>query len=143
MKTDVGLVSIDELCFVWPDASMVIEEYGQKWLETEDLRGIYKELKADRLDLWLATRDNQLDLVAICGGQVTREERTYHIYWCGGRGLKRHMKAGLTQIERYASLHNVTEVVIGGRPGWNRLLAPLGYGPRESLRKNVRILWSN
>lgn len=143
MKTDVGLVGLDELCFVWPDALLVIEEFGQKWLETEDIREVYNALKREELDLWLATRDNQIDLVGICGGEFAKGEKLYHIYWVGGKGLKRHLKEGLTKVERYAAFNQVKEVILEGRVGWARVLRSHGYGVQQRLAKNVRILWSN
>lgn len=142
---EVGKVKPDDLTVAWFSIQPIIEEHGAKWLEEVNMREIFANAIAQRLDIWMGTDDNVPDMVGVCCWEQHAHKSYYHILWLGGRNLEKYIDLGLSKVEQYASLIGADQVRIGGREGWERVLGPRGYNPvvAVELQKNVKTLWSN
>ena len=131
---------------LWPDIQELLREKGQKWLEVVDEKEIYGCLLSGQWEAWIATQGEEMLGLMVCAWEHHSRQRFYHVLWGGGTKLYLYLQMGLEKIEKYACMNETTEIVIGGRPGWSRKLASLGYAPKRDyveLRKNVTVLWSN
>lgn len=136
---DIGLVHPAVLPHIWGDVEDIVEEHGGEWLKTVDLGEVLALLIQSKLDLWVGTKDSELELVMICGWERHTKRSFYHIMWIGGKGLYSYLKEGLEKVEQYACLTGATEVVFTeGRLGWNRVLERYGYGRTVGMKKNVQ-----
>lgn len=142
MQISTGIVHQNSIPVVWSDVAELIEEHGQDWLQIVDLKEIYQNCLEDKIDLWVATNNTRLEMVMFCCWERHAKRSYYHVMWLGGKDLKNYLREGLEKIEHYACLCGANEVRLGGREGWEKLLAPYGYGSRSvELRKDVTICW--
>ena len=137
MSREIGIVPTDEILVkVWPDVDSVLGRHGLEWMEENDLgdQDVFKKILTSEWQLWLGTDEENLD-----GVMITRfDGPELHILWLGGSGLEKHLLEGLEMIERFALHHEAREVVVGGRPGWERVLGKLGYARKgEWLVKDL------
>jgi hypothetical protein len=88
---------------------------------------------------WMALdEDGTPEILGICGWERHKNMSFYHILYIGGKNLREHLVEGMKELEKYVYMNGGSEIIFTGRPGWSRLLAPYGYGPKEiRLSKNV------
>ncbi len=139
---DVGLVHPQMLPVVWGDVCEIVQAKGQDWLKVVDLEDIACALAAGKLELWIGTRSEELELVAFCSWERHAKQSYFHIMWIGGRKLEDYLKPGLEKLEQAACIRGATEVVFNeGRPGWSRVLQSRGYTHSVAMKKNVQVCW--
>ena len=138
---DVGLVHSSTIPYIWEDVQEVILTKGQAWLETVDLQEVLQLLLRQELDLWIGTDETDLAFVAICGWENHSKRRFYHVMWVGGRGLLSCLKDATSKMEQFACSCGATEVVFGGRDGWEKVMRKMGYTASLQMRKNVQVWW--
>ena len=140
MTVSVGIaLNAMQVQVVWPEVQLLVEEHGADWLEIVDLRDVYIQVLDGKLDLWLANERLELLGVLFCSWERHAKRSFYHLNYGCGKELQSFMKEGLKKIEGYAALSGASEVVLGGRLGWERMLTRLGYAQKfVELRKSVR-----
>jgi hypothetical protein len=91
----------------------------------------------------MATDGTELIAVAICSWEKHAHKSFYHINFLCGKGLRKFLDEGLKKIEQFACFSGASEVVLGGRWGWERALRTQGYSQKfVELRKDVKVCWN-
>lgn len=138
---DFGKVPADvTLAAVWKDVSSILQRFGEEWLKENDLseEELFKNLLRQDWDLWLATDGPFLEGIAVT--RASSDE--FRVLWAGGSGLEKYLLGGLYMFERYALARGIYNVTLGGRKGWEKLLAPLKYVPdANGLSKNIKTAY--
>lgn len=140
MSLQIGRLDPSSINVVWPDVVELIEAKGSKLLETFSLQELYCYVLQGVYELWLVTEEDELKLFGFCVWDRHENRSDYHVLWIVGSGLE-HLKAAIPLVEQYACMHGASELIFGGRPGWARVLEPLGFSPRKQWAKPVNVCW--
>lgn len=133
----VGKIDPELLPYVWDDVTALVVEKGPEWLRTVALSDIFQMISAERMDLWGATEEDHLIGVLFASWSRHRFESDYHVNWIAGSGMRKWLQPGLEKLEQYVAMHEGTALKIEGRPGWHRVLEPMGYMPIYSAKKFI------
>lgn len=139
---DVWRVSPEAVSVIWQQIEPLIEQYGQDTiLNFWTLDEIKEGAKGDKLELWIGMDGSEIQHVGItqvCGGQ---RGIYVEVIWVGGAGALRHVRKALKKLEQWAAVVGAKRLMIGGREGWTRVLAPLGYGfHRVEMTKEISFV---
>ena len=99
------------------------------WEVGYDQQTFADEVLSGTLQLWVITENNQILAFAATQVRVIGPKKSVVIVWLAGKRMteKRLMQFGIDCAHRYAAYVQAAEVRIEGRPGWQRLLAKLGF----------------
>lgn len=104
-------------CAAWLDAAL--EVAGR----THTLRDVERMIADGEAQLWTGTRSAMVTVVE----EEPRERRL--VIWLAGGDLKELIAQLRPQAEQWAKDLSCRRVLVMGRPGWERALAPEGYAP--------------
>src|SRR5215472_1337842 len=117
----------DELDEFWPVASPLIARglergAGYRWT----LPALRQLIAENHCYLWLTWPDQACAVITQI--EVYPAVKLLQILVAGGR-LPANWRAKVAYLENWGRSIGCTEVELGGRHGWQRLLAPDGYAP--------------
>jgi len=136
----VGRLVPESINVIWGDVTELIEDKGKELLKTYSLKELYCAVLTGVYDLWLVTRGEELEMIGFCVFDRHDNKTDYHVLWIVGNGLG-NLKAAIPVVEQYACMQGATELIFGGRKGWQRVLEPLGFSSRQQWAKPVGICW--
>lgn len=139
----IGIVPPDgNLVAVWPDVGELLQKHGGSWLKENELinEDVFVRLVTGQWELWLATDGIELDGLVL----TQLRGRELWVVWACGQHVEKYMLDGLQRLEQFALMNGAREVVVGGRPGWDRVLEKLKYvRVGEWLRKDLVKAYAN
>lgn len=141
-ELEIGRLSPQCLQAVWPDVVELLEERGEDLLQIYDLKELFINVLSGAYDLWLVTAGTELKLVGFCAWEAHSLKSYYHVLWVGGSGLEL-LKAAVPKVEQYACMHGASELLFGGRPGWDRVMKPMGFVQKPRWGKSVETCWKH
>src|SRR5688572_168562 len=98
------------------------------WLEMVEPEEIVRDVLLEKLDLWMATEGSEFRGALVCGLEQEAKSKVYKVYWAGGYELDKFIQQSLSKLEQFAAMSGAAAVVVHGRMGWQKELAPFGYG---------------
>ena len=140
-EVQIGLVDPATLSpKVWYDIKLMCEgRQGLEWFESVDLDEVFRKIGEGEFDLWLGTDGQELEMVCLCYWEKHAKVKHYHVSQLLGVELHFYLAKGLALLEQYTRAAGGRDLVIYGRPGWEKLLAAEGYKQEFiEVRKNVR-----
>lgn len=139
---DIWRVSPEAVSVLWLQVEPLIEQYGQGTiLNFCTLEELKDGCKNDKIELWIGMQGS--DIVHVGFTQMCRGQAGAYVevLWVGGEGALRHVRTALKKLEQWAAVVGAKRIVIGGREGWTRVLAPLGYGfHRVEVTKEISFV---
>ena len=130
MALTIQRVQCTDLPDFWSGFEMLFQEFGGRLRDLSDLRHLFIAIMKGDWDLWVLADGFDVKVALLASWNVHSKDRLYHINWIGGeRGFKtfRFIEEALETIEKYALAFGAADVVLFGREGWGRVLAPYGY----------------
>ena len=142
---EIWLVEKGHVKYMWPTLSELITEHPAQLPFFYTPESVFEFLESGTWDLWVGfDKERQVELAALMCFEVYPMKTVYKFTWIGGRNWKRFMPGSIEKIEKYALAREATEVLIEGRAGWNRLMAPHGYKPISLvLSKSLVRKWGH
>lgn len=137
MKVEVGRIAPDQLPYAWDDICDLVQRHGNGWLRTVHLGDVGCSVQHEVLDCWLATKGDKPVGVMFASWEKHRYEADYHINWIAGREMKIWFQPGIEKLEKYVQMCGGDALVVTGRFGWHKLLAPRGFVQHYAARKVV------
>lgn len=139
-----GLVPVAFIGQLWPQIQQLLVKHGEEFFEVYSLEEVFRELCNGTMDCWAAGEEGVFDGVVLCQWEIHANASFYHILFCCGSNLYTYMDYGLRKLEQFACLKGARDLVLSGRPGWQRVLRSKGYKIAPTrMKKSVRVLWSN
>ena len=141
---DVGRVSREQLMIVYPSLHYIFHQFDGLQ-ETFNFTELFTLLqRGDVYECWIGYDKGNIEAFLITAIIRYEKKAVMHIVGVVGENLiSKYIPRGFQKIEQYAALMGVTEIVLDGRKGWDRVLRKYGYGVTLQMRKNIKIMWSN
>ena len=140
----VGLVEAEDALSHRAELEELMRKYpagSLRWTEPND---VFEMIEDGELQVWFGVDCGKIDGAMLTWIERHRYRCILNILWIGGRGVEKYLRDGLRKLELFAKDNNISEIVVTGRRGWLRRLAPFGYVLGQiQLRKDVRSLWRN
>lgn len=122
----------------WGEVEALLLRDDRWWKAERTLGDYFERFRSGRMHLWALERGTKLR-----GVMFTR----FNDFPTGLRSISANIVAGDGWIEAFGEITATTEwaracgatlSVMGGRPGWERALKPLGFGdPRIYVRRDI------
>lgn len=109
-----------DIALVWPHARNLIKEAVRR-APLIDFVTVESNVLAGRLVLWLAFVGLTVAAAAITELVEQNGRKVCLLVACGGQGRERWLSS-LAEIEAYAKVEGCSQMRIGGRKGWERVL---------------------
>lgn len=114
-------------------------QQGSEWFQSVDINEVFARLREGNLELWLGTRNDELEMVCFCYWEHHAHVSHYHVYQLLGINLDKYLFKGLTILEQYTAAMGGVDLVVYGRKGWEKLLEPAGFKQEYiEVRKRVQ-----
>ena len=132
--TTLALVPPDLLTIAWAEAlpwmKRVVDREGEVWRLPEIKDGLDRGV----FQLWTAYEKGEDTSKGYAVTEIAqlKDGKTVLIRWTAGRDLQTWI-GHLTGIERWAFEIGAEHIMICGRAGWKRVLAPYGFQHRYTM----------
>lgn len=144
MALAISRVQMQDLPNYWPGFMQLFLEHGGRLQELSDPKHLFVAILKGDWDLWVLADDQDVKVAMLASWHVHSYDKLYNIPWMGGQRDFRAFKyvaEALEHIEAYALSHGAADVVLFGREGWGKVLAPYGYQKTGSIfEKPIRKL---
>ncbi len=112
--------------YIWEDVEPLLKQ-GEEWLSPYySLSDIHTLLRGGKLVLWTAADEGGIVLVMLVEIVSFPACTLTRILYIGGSGVKRILPL-IDFLHLWARRHGADRIEVNGRPGWLRLLEPMGY----------------
>lgn len=118
---------IYEIDDYWDIAKPFILQSFEAMENGQTLESIYKELKEQRMQLWLIYLQGTAVACTVTLIQHLPKMSKFNIYLCGGRFLDKWIDGILGRFEEFALLQKCDIIEIAGRDGWAWFGKPRGF----------------
>jgi hypothetical protein len=93
---------------------------------------VYEKLKTRAAQLWTARRGDEVEAICITRVEEYTRGKACAIWICTGTGME-EWKHHMATIEAWAVENGCTRMKHTARPGWQRVLKPMGYATTHVL----------
>lgn len=125
---DIWRIGAENLGLMWPQITPIIEEFGADTiLNLCGIDELFESARGDKIDIWIGMENKrilQVGITQLCRGQ---NGNYLEVLWVGGPGALECLEPAIKKLEQYAAIQGCKRVVVGGRVGWMKVLAPLGF----------------
>lgn len=124
----IGILREKDLRKWWPDIEEVLtNDPPPTWLRNVPTNDILEMALNGGIDIWAAGTDVEFQLLLITRVIESFENRVLKIEFAYGKNLDELLPQLAAMLDLCAQVHACSEVVVVGREGWRKKLAPLGY----------------
>lgn len=142
IKADIWRIEPSSVEVLWGTVEYFLQKYPGNFTTYTTPADLKKAVFEERLDCWVGIVDQEIKLVGITCFQGTAK-KYLEILWIGGTNFREFKEAALDKLEKWGALHGAEEIVFGGRPGWVREMADLGFRfHRVEVSKPIKYIRS-
>ena len=133
-----------EVSHYWPEIEKSLNETRELWQDTFTLDSILARALTGRIQVWVVSRDETLDLALMTQAYQTDVSKVLQVFWAFGHGLREVLSLIEILLDRFAAEIGADRIEVVGRPAFVRLLLPLG-GTFQSVTcgRSVRPVMRN
>jgi len=123
---EISMLQGEALARYWPRVSQVMDKVPHIWERTWTKESLCYALREGHVQLWAVGDEKEYKV--LCFTQVTNypSQRILEGLFILGRQLPKYLPLLAQTLEKFAIMQECTEFQMGGRPGWQKILAPLG-----------------
>jgi hypothetical protein len=141
MALSLFRVQNQDLPDYWPGFMELFLEHGGRLRELSDPKHLFVAVLKGDWDLWVLADDQKVAGAMLCTWVQHSYDRIYQIQWLAGLNTLKYAEETLAFVEKYALAHGAGEVILFGREGWKKVLAPFGYSETQRVfTKPIRQL---
>lgn len=127
-SAEVFLLNRAQVDHYWPQIALCLDENPSLWNKMFTKEGLFEDILSGGVQVWVICSKRGEAIQTVFLTQVLSFEvgRTLHIFWMWGKDALEAMQSAALAMEKYARAAACTDVMITGREGWRRALAPFG-----------------
>lgn len=109
---------------------------------THDFEDVVGGFESGAYQIWVAGEYRDPSLVVVTQINAYPRAKELTVCWVGGRALEGGRlnpvaRAMMTRLEEFAARWRCDRMSGGGRPGWSRVMAPLGWSTGAVYRRDL------